>query len=125
MEVVFGGQEGDVRLDIAPSGKVDPVVIRFGPLEGAIQTTLGLDVPRLRDDLRAIVEGDTLSGSTSFESVEHDFRLRVSLEHGKGTIEGEVTTQVEPTGTLSFALTTDQSFLGATLAQLDGLLRDT
>ena len=125
MEVVFGGQEGDVRLDIAPSGKVDQVGDPLWPLEGAIQTTLGLDIPRLRDDLRAIVEGDTLSGSTSFESVEHDFRLRVSLEHGKGTIEGEVTTQVEPHGTLSFALTTGQSFLGVTLAQLDGLLRDT
>jgi hypothetical protein len=123
VEVEFAGEEGWVRLDIAASGRVEHATLRVGPLRGELDITVGVDVPRLREDLQTILSSATISGSTTLESVEHDFRLRVVVERGKGVIEGEITQQFESAGGLTFRLTTDQTYLRSTLQQVDALVR--
>jgi len=113
-----------VRFEVAATGRVERTTLRVGPLEGELDVAIGLDVPRLHDDLQTMLAGGTLSGTTSIESIEHDFRLHVSIKQGKGVIQGEVTEQFATNGGLTFRLITDQSFLRATLEQVDALLRD-
>ena len=83
---------------------------------------VGLDLPRMRDQVAAILSSRHISGSTSFGSVEHDLLVRVEILNGKGTVRGSVTTQFAADGGLEFVLSTDQSYLAETRRQIDAAL---
>src|SRR6476646_6570700 len=72
VDIVFGGEEGSVTLEVTPDGRVERLALQVGPLAGQIATVIGLDLPRMRDDLAAALSSRTLTGGTSMESVEHD-----------------------------------------------------
>jgi hypothetical protein len=122
VDIVFAGQEGALTLEVTSAGRVERAALKVGPLVGELTTLVGLDLPRVRDELAAALKWPALTGGTSIESVEHDFRLRVELAEGKGVIQGWVTTQFKSDGGLEFALTTDQTFLRETLAQIEAAL---
>lgn len=122
MEIVFGGQEGSVTLEVSPEGRVERLALQVGTLAGEIATVIGLDLPRMRDELAAALSSRTLTGGTSLESVEHDFSLRAEIAKGKGSIRGTVTTWFQSDGGLTFELTTDQSYLAETLRQIEATL---
>ena len=122
VDIVFGGEEGSVTLEVSPDGRVERLALQVGPLAGEIATVIGLDLPRMRDDLAAALSSPTLTGGTSMESVEHDFSLSVEIAKGKGSIQGRVTTQFRDDGGLTFVLTTDQSFLRETLRQIEATI---
>jgi hypothetical protein len=117
VDVEFAGQEGCVRFAVTSTGRVERIALRIGPLDAEIHARMGLDLARLRDELGAVLTSDDLSGEARLASVENDFHPRVALRRGKGTIEGAVTEQFASDGSLSFTLTTDQSYLGATIQQ--------
>jgi hypothetical protein len=83
---------------------------------------VGLDLPRMRDELAAALSSRGLTGGTSMESMEHDLLVRVEIAHGKGTVQGSVATQFKSDGGLTFVLTTDQSYLRKTLRQIEAIL---
>jgi hypothetical protein len=83
---------------------------------------VGLDLPRMRDQLSAMLSSRHISGSTSFESIEHDLLVRVEILNGSGTVRGSVTTQFAADGGLEFVLSTDQSYLAETRRQIDAVL---
>lgn len=128
MDVEFGGIEGSVVLRFAenaslPSGVgCETVTIRVGPLVGEIRTVMGVDVPGIRGDLARALSGPELTGATQLASVEDDFRVRVELTRGKGSIRGRVEESFAADGGLDFVLSTDQTFVGSALNQLDALL---
>jgi len=122
MDIVFGGEEGSLTLEVSPEGRVDRASLVLGPLVGEVATVVGLDLPRMRDELAAALSSRRLTGGTSLESVEHDLSVRVEIAHGKGTVQGSVTTQFKSDGGLKFALTTDQSYLRETLRQIEATL---
>jgi hypothetical protein len=62
-------------------------------LTAELATVIGLDLPRMRDELAAALSSRGLTGGTSLESVEHDFLVRVEIARGKGAVRGSVTTQ--------------------------------
>jgi hypothetical protein len=101
---------------------VERLALQVGALAGQIATVIGLDLPRMRDDLAAALSSPTLTGGTSMESVEHDFSLSVEIAKGKGSIRGTVTTQFRDDGGLTFVLTTDQSYLHETLRQIEATI---
>ena len=110
MDIVFGGEEGSLTLEVSPEGRVDRASLVVGPLVAEVATVVGLDLPRMRDELAAALSSPNLTGGTSLESVEHDLSVRVEVAMGKGTVQGSVTTQFKSDGGLTFVLTTDQSY---------------
>jgi hypothetical protein len=122
MDIVFGGEEGSLTFEVSPEGRVDRALLAVGPLVGELATDLGLDLPRMRDELAAALSSRRLTGGTSLQSVEHDLLVRVEITHGKGTVQGSVTTQFKSDGGLRFVLTTDQSYLRETLRQIEATL---
>ena len=122
MDIVFGGEEGSLTLEVSPKGRVDRALLVLGPLVAEVATVVGLDLPRMRDELEAALSSPTLTGGTSLESVEHDLSVRVEVSMGKGTVQGSVTTQFKSDGGLTFVLTTDQSYLRETLRQVEAVL---
>jgi hypothetical protein len=76
----------------------------------------------MRDELEAALSSPTLTGGTSLESVEHDLSVHVEIAHGKGTVQGSVTTQFKSDGRLTFVLSTDPSHLRETHRQIEATL---
>jgi hypothetical protein len=122
MDIVFGGEEGSLTLEVSPESRVDRALLVLGPLVAEIATVVGLDLPRMRNELAAALSSPNLTGGTSLKSVEHDLWVRVGIARGKGTVQGSVTTQFKSDGGLTFVLTTDQSFLRETLRQIEATL---
>ena len=122
MDIVFGGEEGSLTFEVSPESRVDRALLVLGPLVGEVATVVGLDLPRMRDELSAALSSPTLTGGPSLESVEHDLSVRVEVAMGKGTVRGSVTTQFKSDGSLTFVLTTDQSYLRETLQQIEAAL---
>jgi hypothetical protein len=122
MDIVFGGEEGSLTLEVSPESRVDRALLVVGPLVAEVATVVGLDLPRMRDELAAALSSPNLTGGTSLESVEHDLSVRVEVAMGKGTVQGSVTTQFRSDGRLTFVLTTDQSHLRETLRQIEAAL---
>jgi hypothetical protein len=121
VEVRVAGVEGWIAFECDDRGQVEDITLRLGPLLGHVEATIGLDLSAMRDDLSRALSSPTLTGGTSIESVEHDFVFRIDIENGKGLARGRITTQFADDGRLDFALSTDQSYLGETLRQLDRL----
>jgi hypothetical protein len=119
---VFGGEEGSLTLEVSPKGRVDRALLVLGPLVAEVATVVGLDLPRMRDELAAALSSPNLTGGTRLESVEHDLSVRVEVSMGKGTVQGSVTTHFKSDGGLTFVLTTDQSYLRETLRQIEAAL---
>jgi len=129
VDVTFGGQEGVLTLsfvaaDRVPAGaRCERISLTLGPVAAEVSTVLGIDAVRLRDELRSALASKTISGDTRFQSVEGDFRVAITLDHGKGSIVARATTGfARQDGYAEVRLTTDQSFMRATVQQLDAFL---
>lgn len=129
LQVQFGGQEGVLTLKFTPDAALPASVrctaihLTLGPLTGEVATVLGLDTVRVRDELASALASTDLTGGTHFASVEGDLQVRVELHHGKGTIVARVDRGFGlEDGYAEIRLTTDQTFLTATVRQLDALI---
>jgi hypothetical protein len=130
VDVQFGGKEGALTLSFCadetlPVGvRCERIELTLGPLKADVSTVLGLDVKRVHNELSAALTTSDISGGSRFESVHHDFRVRIELQHGKGSIVAKAVTGFgDRDGYAEISLTTDQSFLHATVQQLATLLR--
>jgi hypothetical protein len=127
--VTFGGEEGALQIGFTTDGAPDGYVrahsasLRLGPLSADVATLPTLDPRRVHDELRAILESRALTGTVTFGSVEHDFDVRIEVDHGKGRIVTTITTQFAAPGRAEFILTTDQTFLAESVRELAPLLR--
>jgi hypothetical protein len=127
-EVTFGGQEGamTVLLGPGPTGSLVSWEVRltFGPLDGTVRASLDFDSVVTEEALSDLLARPDLTGVVRLVGSEHgEFGAVMSLDRGRGEITATLATAVAGDGHGTITLTTDQTFLAATLQQLRRFLK--